>query len=326
MDIRDIVTCAELACVLEVSSKKPGNVSRAYNFKDTKYEDFLASGIAIGRAIEGSAKRGRLAALGDIDFQDIGIGELIKAAVTESKRWHHGKNTNLGIAMLLVPLSAACGAWVAVAGEGDGEGDGDGKGNVKDKKVKDRVENERIREYLDIIIKNTTYKDTIKLYETINLVRPGGMGRTADVDVYDKRSIDHIKEKGLNLYDIMKITKSDSIAAELVTGMEKSFETGYPAIAGEFDRTGDINKAVVYGFMAILSRCPDSHIARKNGADVAEEISREAAEIFKRGMDKRELEQFDKRLRDKENRLNPGSTADLVTSSLMIALLNGLRV
>ncbi len=319
MDVRDVVTCAELACVLEVSSQKPGNVGRAYDFKDTKYEDFLAGGIAIGRAIGESVKRGGLAAGRKIDFQDVGIGGLIKAAVTESRRWHSGGNTNLGIAMLLVPLSAACGALIAVTGAGRAE-----------REVERGMENERIREYLDLIIKNSTHEDTVKLYEAINFVKPGGMGRVDDVDVYDERSIDVIKEKGLNLHDVMKITKRDSIAMELVTGMRKSFEIGYPAIAEEFDRTGDVNKAVVYGFMAILAKCPDSHVERKNGPDVAEEISREAARIFERGMnggmDEKELERFDKRLRDKDNRFNPGSTADLVTSSLMIALLNGLKV
>ena len=39
---------AQLACLLEVSAPKPGNVSPGRHFADLRYEDFLASALAIG--------------------------------------------------------------------------------------------------------------------------------------------------------------------------------------------------------------------------------------------------------------------------------------
>jgi len=39
----DVGTAAQLACLLEVSAPKPGNVSPGSHFGDTRFEDFLAS-------------------------------------------------------------------------------------------------------------------------------------------------------------------------------------------------------------------------------------------------------------------------------------------
>jgi len=38
----DVGTAAQLACLLEVSAPKPGNVSPGSHFGDTRFEDFLA--------------------------------------------------------------------------------------------------------------------------------------------------------------------------------------------------------------------------------------------------------------------------------------------
>src|SRR3989442_13540233 len=46
----DVAAAAQLACLLEASAPKPGNVSPFASFRDTTYEDFLASAPAIGPA------------------------------------------------------------------------------------------------------------------------------------------------------------------------------------------------------------------------------------------------------------------------------------
>lgn len=83
---------AEMACLLEVSAEKPGNVSPSHNFSDTKYEDFLISGAAIGRAFRNVA--------------DSTVGEIILRAVKDTKALT-GANTNLGIILLLAPIAKA---------------------------------------------------------------------------------------------------------------------------------------------------------------------------------------------------------------------------
>jgi triphosphoribosyl-dephospho-CoA synthase len=87
-----VAAAAQLACLLEASAPKPGNVSPAADFHDTRYEDYLASAIAIGPAI---------AAAGATP-----LGATIRAAVEATSRWVPS-NTNLGIVLLLAPLAHA---------------------------------------------------------------------------------------------------------------------------------------------------------------------------------------------------------------------------
>ena len=83
---------AQLACVLEVSAEKPGNITPRHDFADTSYEDMLRSAIAVGPEIGRAAERG--------------VGETVLAAV-RATRGVAGANTNLGIVLLLAPLARA---------------------------------------------------------------------------------------------------------------------------------------------------------------------------------------------------------------------------
>ena len=53
----EVSAAAQLACLLEVSAPKPGNVSPGLHFHDTRYEDFLASAVAIGPAMAEAGTR-----------------------------------------------------------------------------------------------------------------------------------------------------------------------------------------------------------------------------------------------------------------------------
>jgi triphosphoribosyl-dephospho-CoA synthase len=87
-----IAAAATLACALEVSAEKVGNVTPTRGFADARYEDFVLSGLAIGPAI-GRAAPGR-------------VGRAVYEAVAATRR-RTRTNTNLGIALLLAPLAAA---------------------------------------------------------------------------------------------------------------------------------------------------------------------------------------------------------------------------
>lgn len=88
----EIAAAAQLACLLEVSAPKPGNVSPERHFHDTRYEDFLASAVAIGPALAAAGVRP--------------LGATIRTAVESTARWTRA-NTNLGIVLLLAPLARA---------------------------------------------------------------------------------------------------------------------------------------------------------------------------------------------------------------------------
>jgi triphosphoribosyl-dephospho-CoA synthase len=84
--------CATFACVLEATAPKPGNVHRGADFEDLTYPDLIASGIAVGPAMESAAARS--------------LGETVLAAV-EATRRVVSTNSNLGMILLLAPLATA---------------------------------------------------------------------------------------------------------------------------------------------------------------------------------------------------------------------------
>jgi triphosphoribosyl-dephospho-CoA synthase len=87
-----VAAAAQLACVLEVSAEKPGNITPRHDFADTSYEDMLRSAIALGPELARAGERG--------------VGDTVLAAV-HAKRRVAPANTNLGIALLLAPLARA---------------------------------------------------------------------------------------------------------------------------------------------------------------------------------------------------------------------------
>src|SRR5205809_513834 len=50
--------CATLACLLEATAPKVGNVHRGADFEDLTFSDFVVSAVAIGPAMEGAASTG----------------------------------------------------------------------------------------------------------------------------------------------------------------------------------------------------------------------------------------------------------------------------
>src|SRR5437764_6468878 len=84
----------QLACVLEVSAAKPGNVTPAHDFYDTTYADMIRSALALGPVFARRRARER------------GVGELIADGVRATEGVA-GANTNLGIVLLFAPLVRA---------------------------------------------------------------------------------------------------------------------------------------------------------------------------------------------------------------------------
>jgi triphosphoribosyl-dephospho-CoA synthase len=82
--------CATLACLLEATAPKVGNVHRGADFDDLTFGDFAVSAVAIGPAIEAAAA--------------IGVGRAVLDAVTATHTYV-STNTNLGMALLFAPLA-----------------------------------------------------------------------------------------------------------------------------------------------------------------------------------------------------------------------------
>jgi len=82
--------------------------------------------------------------------------------------------------------------------------------------------------------------------------------------------------------------------------------------------------------LKVLAEYPDTFIARKTNIEKAREVSLEAKEILNLGgletlNERKRLKRFDQELRDSNNLLNPGTTADIIAASLALTILSGFR-
>jgi triphosphoribosyl-dephospho-CoA synthase len=295
---------------LEVSAyPKPGNVHRTADFKETRYEHFLASAVALAPSFRNAAQKGVLVAQGKNKSDEIEIGRTIKEAVKQVKTWQSGGNTLLGTIILLTPIAAAAGMTLA----------------EKPFSVS------RLRKNIRLVVKSTTPMDAVNVYDAIYIAEPGGLGKAPKLDVADPASKKKILRDNVTLFDVFEISSSwDSVSSELVNNYPITFDLGYPYFANTLEKTNDINIATVHTFLKILSEIPDTLIARKLGSVKAKEVSIQAKQVLEAGAlttlkGRAKLLQFDKEIRDAKHRLNPGTTADLTAAVLAVAVLDGYR-
>lgn len=83
--------CATLACLLEATAPKVGNVHRGADFDDLTFADFVASAVVIGPIVEKACPNG--------------VGRTVLEAVRATRNVV-ATNTNLGMLLLIAPLAA----------------------------------------------------------------------------------------------------------------------------------------------------------------------------------------------------------------------------
>jgi triphosphoribosyl-dephospho-CoA synthase len=274
----NVATAAQLACLLEVSAEKPGNVTPTRAFHNMGYEDFLRGAAALGPEISRAGQRS--------------VGDTILAAVSATRRWTRA-NTNLGIVLLFVPLARA-----ALTG------------------------GENLRDTLAEVLRGLTIDDARAAYAAIRLAAPGGLEAEVDHDVR--------AEPTLTFREAMaSAAHRDSIAAEYVSDYALTFEQGLPALRFNFSQGLSTDQVVVQTYLELLAAVPDTLIARKQGIEMAQAVSRQARQVLATGgvlsmAGRQEVAVFDAYLRGQpNNRLNPGTTADLIAATLFVALLEG---
>jgi triphosphoribosyl-dephospho-CoA synthase len=102
-----------------------------------------------------------------------------------------------------------------------------------------------------------------------------------------------------------------------------------PALERALDDELPPRGATVEVYLRLLATIPDTLVARKRGRGTAERVSAGAARVLAAGgvrtdAGRAAMAAFDASLRRDGNALNPGTTADLVTAVLFVALLEGL--
>lgn len=226
------------------------------------------------------------------------VGRRIEGAVAAT--WAAvGCNTNLGIVLLCAPIARAA------------------ESSARD-----------LRTTLDEVLAGLTRDDAAAAYRAIAQARPGGLGRAPAQDVHDKPSVD--------LRAAMTLAADrDRIARQYRDGYAELFDNALPRLPCGFSlpalangETADAaTAAAVQGlYLHWLGTAPDSHIVRKQGEAVAQNVMAAAQAWQARGPGRAGYDgdpafaAWDADL--KASGVNPGTTADLTVATLMVA---GLR-
>lgn len=214
------------------------------------------------------------------------VGKMVLRAV-EATAASVGQNTNLGIVLAIAPL-AAC---------------------RPDRPLKDDIAR---------VLKELTVEDAKDVYRAIRIANPGGLGAANEQDAND--------EPTATLLEAMKLAADrDQIANLYATNYRDVLGFGLSTFAATFKTYGRIEPAIIDLQLRWLAREPDTLIVRKNGVSVAEEVRRRAGNVVALGgietVEGRAAGRaLDAHLRIDGNKLNPGTTADLIAAVLFAAL------
>lgn len=288
---RSIAAAAQLACLLEASAPKPGNVSPGRSFPDMGYHDFLASAVAIGPVFANADRHS--------------LGQLVHQAVASTSSWVPA-NTNLGIVLLLAPLAKAAMSASVVASTPESPRTG-------------LIEQDLLWRSVNDLLAATTIDDAREVYAAIRLAGPGGLGRVDQQDVSGEPSV--------TLAEAMQLAAGhDGVAREYATGYQVTRGISMPALQRARRDGLSWEEAIAETFLTVLSHHLDTHIARKAGRSAAAAATEAAAAILAAGGvrtpdGRTAVDALDRSLRDRDHAKNPGTTADLTAASVFAVLL-----
>jgi triphosphoribosyl-dephospho-CoA synthase len=285
-----------LACLLEASAPKPGNVSPIHAFHNTRYEHYLAGSVAVGLTLGVLAEPGI----------DLSIGKAVYDAVERITKAHSGGNTHLGIIILLAPLARALEVDVETPVE--------------------------LRNNLGKVLEGMDFHDTIWYYKAVNLAKPKGLLPVKKYDVFDKSTQKKVEEDKVSIKQWMDVGKGyNSISYEYVTDYELTFELGLPYITSlrASDEPINLDELVLMLYLKFLSEHLDSLVIGKFDEETAKMVTEDAKKILALHESRDPHAQaatleFQEKLNAKS--INPGTTADLTAAALFVALMMGLKL
>ncbi len=288
-----IADYAMIACSLEVLSYKPGNVNRFSNNKNTKVEDFFLSIYGLYEFFLYFENKAYELKKNKIAYKDIELGKAIYQATKKITKLHKGGNTHLGIILLLFPLIF---------------GYSIGKNPIKE---------------IEKLLKNTTYKDSIYFYKAIKKATLPYKSTKEELDIFNPNFSEVIGKNKINLYKILeKSQKNDLVAKLLVNNYNLIYKKILPFFKKLYGSIKVIEKAIIVAYLYALSSYYDSHVVKKHGFSVAQNLKKEAIGVFERYMNSFDLvylEKFDDKL--KKKKINPGTCADIICATIFIFLI-----
>jgi triphosphoribosyl-dephospho-CoA synthase len=263
------------ACLLECTARKPGNVHPGAAFDDLCYADFVKSANLVAPIFHGARRAG--------------VGETVLEAVRATQD-AVGKNTNLGIVLLLTPLAAVDPAVSLRDGIGD-------------------------------VLRSLTVRDAELVYDAIRLSQPAGMGSVDNGDVSTGPA-------GTLLEMMQLAADRDAVARQYATRFDLVLNFAVPRLAAGWPAWEEAVVRLHLELMArgpdtlIARKCGEATAVES--ARRAEAVLQSGWPDTEAG--RREVGEFDRWLRADGRRRNPGTTADLVTAALFAALREGAIV
>lgn len=265
-----------MACVLEATAPKAGNVYPGKSFDDLVYQDFLIA-AEITAKVSGQ--------------KDLTVGQRVLETVRATNS-ATDSNVNLGIVLLLAPLIAA--------------------------------DSRRATRQLDSwapavesVLAELTVGDSQCVFQAIRESSAGGLGKVDQMDVNDAECEGHI-------LDAMKLAQGhDRIARQYATNFRDLIDTIVPVVHQAIIDAKDTILGITRCQILLLAMEPDSLIRRKMGEEIALQVQVSASEV--NPSDDTSWQAFDHSLRQDGNRLNPGTTADLIAAALFILLLTDTK-
>lgn len=237
------------------------------------------------------------AAAGPLFDTGLRVGERIEAAV-EATWAAVGCNTNLGILLLCAPIALAVerepGSRTPAA----------------------------LRQAIGNVLRELDVDDARAAYRAIARANPGGLGTAPAEDVHEAPSM------GLRAAMALAAER-DLIARQYRDGYADLFERALPRLPSVFSpmpqRPVDhaTTAAVQQLYLSLLSVFPDSHIVRKHGEPVAQNVMAAAQGFARRAAQGGRLDAdpafiaWDSKL--KARGINPGTTADFTVATLLVA-------
>jgi triphosphoribosyl-dephospho-CoA synthase len=283
----DVGAAAQLACLLEATAPKPGNVSPGVSFADTAYEDFLASAAAIGHALGTAASRP--------------LGETIRLAVEATRRWTNA-NTNLGIVLLLAPLARAAALSSAVSRSA-------------------AIPADALRLTLATVLAESTVDDARSAYAAIRLASPGGLGTVDTQDVANEPTVTLTEamrlaadRDGIASEYATEFRATFNVGAVALRAARRAGLDWNDAIVETY-----LTLLAAYPDTHIARRAGHvraGELTRR--AQAVLELGGVRSDAGRAAVSK-----LDTTLRDHRNLSNPGTTADITTASIFVVLLAG---
>lgn len=266
-----IATCVELACLWEAYVPKPGNVHPGSSFQDMSFQDFVGSAQAIAPIFAQS--------------ELLSVGELVRDSVIATQA-AVGKNTNLGILLLLAPLAKA---------------------------------QEPTSEAIHVVLNELTIRDASLVYLAIRLAQPGGMGQVDSQDVADEPSITLLEA-------MQMAEGRDLIARQYATAFHDVFTVLLPVLESYLPQAPivGVQHAFLMGLAelgdTLIARKCGPAIAAQAQAQAWKVLEAGYPHI---PASQDAFQEFDRWLRADGHRRNPGTMADLIAATLFLALTRG---